>query len=470
MGTRLRNGVQVSLEIGPSTTRLRGILSKVIISFVVPTIVLFGSFAVIIDYLAQRELEKALGDRLKTVASAAATHVRVPLISTLGPGMENSGPHSLCRQRLTAVADNTQVARIYVFDSQFRSLCDTNEDVAIHTVYHKLALDSHELQILFREGNAQSSLLFEGDNGKLYKSGYALVASTDDTNDTLFVVGVDAPATYFQQLFSFRTTLISYGAGIVGIVLVIAIVFATFVTRPIRNLAAAAATMGRGELRSPIHSQSRDEIGVLAQVMEGMRKNLYTRDEHMQMMLSGIAHEIRNPLAGITLFAGILRNELAAEDPKQEHVQKIEKELAYLQTVVDEFLHYAKPNPLEKVKVDLQKLVIDAVELSQADANALGVELQATPTPCEVSANPNTIKRVLLNLIKNALQASSESENARVRVSTRCTNKYVAIDVWNNGPAIPEDVQTKMFQPFFTTKEKGDRSGSCLRQTGSFGL
>ena len=502
----------------------RTILTKVIAVFVIPSIILFAVFSVVIDYLAKQELETALGTRLKTVAGAAATHIRIPLVSPLVPGMENSAPYSLCQKRLRAVANATQVARIYVFDANYRSLCDTNPNVPIHTQYHKLALDTHELQNLFATGTAQSSLLFEGEDGKQYKSGYAAV-NTSDTRSQLknsekpqlqggasfpskrskggtppgaerigilehqstspqndrwrarppttpqmgahsifemastIAVGVDAPATYFSQLSSFRTTLVGYGAGMIGVVLFLAILFAAFVTRPIRDLTRASANMGKGDLLSPIRSRSRDEIGTLAQIMESMRQNLSARDEHMQMMLAGIAHEIRNPLAGIALFAGILRSEISSEDPKQAHVQKIEKELAYLQSVVNEFLDYAKRDSLETREIFMHDMITEVIALAQADANALKVSLSHEIPPCTIQGNPNIVRRILLNLIKNALQASSETERAYVRVSARPSEKQLIVDVWNNGPAIPKDVQKSMFQPFFTTKDKGTGLG-----------
>ena len=77
-----------------------------------------------------------------------------------------------------------------------------------------------------------------------------------------------------------------------------------------------------------------------------MRRQLAERDAKMQQMLAGIAHEVRNPLAGMTLFAGILSDELPAGDERRGHVEKIQRELGYLERVVNDFLEYARrPRP-----------------------------------------------------------------------------------------------------------------------------
>ncbi len=438
----------------PNISLHRTVWFKVVFAFVVPSFVLFSAFAIIVDYTAKRELESELGKRLTAVASAAATHVRAPLIAQLAPGMENNVQHEHCRRRLAAVAKTTQVTRIYVFDNQRRSYCDTESNVPIHLEYHKLGTDTHELSQVFATGEAQHSLLFEGVDGRPYKAGYAPVWMG---KQIAYVVGVDAPATYFTQLASFRRTLIAYGIAIVGILLGIALLVAALFTRPIRKLAKAAGRIGQGDFRAPIPVRSGDEIGALAAVMEGMRANLAARDERSQMMVSGIAHEIRNPLAGIALFAGILRKD--ASPGHRDHIARIENEIAYLEAVVGQFLDYAKRDRAEPTKVAVADIVDDVVTLCLPESKTMGVTLLKDQIDGTVLAEPTILKRILLNLIQNAMQATADDKNPTVRLSARQHKDTVAIEIWNCGPVIPDEVREKMFQPFFTTKQKGTGLG-----------
>jgi signal transduction histidine kinase len=176
-------------------------------------------------------------------------------------------------------------------------------------------------------------------------------------------------------------------------------------------------------------------------------------------MLSGIAHEVRNPLGGIELFAGILRDELDSGDDRRGHVQRIEKELAYLKAVVSDFLEYARRPALERSTLDLAELCADVVELARADADAAHVPLRidAEPTPCEVDSGQ--LRRAVLNLVRNAVQASAGVEGGEVCVTVRPQGQGAAISVINRGPPIPDEVREHMFEPFFTTREKGTGLG-----------
>src|SRR5205823_2501516 len=126
------------------------------------------------------------------------------------------------------------------------------------------------------------------------------------------------------------------------------------ITRPVRLLVAAARAIGEGDLARPIEVTSRDEVGFLAATLETMRGQLRARDERLQMMLAGIAHEVRNPLGGMELFAGLLREALDGQPERLQEVARIEREIRYLKAVVSEFLEYARRPALELDDVRLR--------------------------------------------------------------------------------------------------------------------
>ena len=94
--------------------------------------------------------------------------------------------------------------------------------------------------------------------------------------------------------------------------------------------------------------------------MTRMTTSLRTRDEHMQTMLAGIAHEVRNPLGGIELFGGLLKEDLEG-DPRQESVKKILSELGVLSRVVNDFLDYARKAPHQPTETPLQELSTEII-------------------------------------------------------------------------------------------------------------
>src|SRR5262249_19629859 len=162
----------------------------------------------------------------------------------------------------------------------------------------------------------------------------------------------------------------------------VSIFFASRLSRPLRSLVEAAQAIGRGDLARPITARGRDEVGFLAQTMEEMRSSIQARDRQMQMMLSGIAHEVRNPLGGIELYAGLLREDLVGDPKKLARVQRIERELAHLKNVVNDFLDYARKLPLDCAPIALGPYLEDVLGLVAADAAARGVS-----TAVEVAEN-----------------------------------------------------------------------------------
>ena len=121
--------------------------------------------------------------------------------------------------------------------------------------------------------------------------------------------------------------------------------------------------------------------------MDRMRIQLAERDAKMQQMLAGIAHEVRNPLAGMTLFAGILRDEVPETDERRGHVDKIQRELDYLERVVNDFLEYARRPKPELSVVAIADLFAEVIELAPTVLPiATGINNTAPTRPQRLSA------------------------------------------------------------------------------------
>jgi signal transduction histidine kinase len=441
------------------------ILVKLLLAFALPTVALFGVFAAVAHEVTRRDLDAELGSRLTAVAASAATQIRGKYLVELGPGDESDRGFQNVIAKLAAVAQATG-ARLYVFDRAFASRADTEPGVAIGTHYFQAELDRHELGRVFAAGAQVASVTFEGGDGRTYKAGYAPVYASDEPGAAIVLaIGAQAPAGYFDRLADLRRSLLGWGAALVSVVLVATLFAAALVTRPVRSLAAAAHRIGDGDLAAPVAVRSRDEIGVLAATMETMRGQLAERERALQQMLAGIAHEVRNPLAGMQLFTGILRDELPAGDERQGHVDRIASELGYLERVVSEFLDYARRPRPELAAVDGRGLVDEVVQLVAAEAEAAGLQIEAAGDGATVRADRGQLRRAVLNLARNAIQAATSAPAAvrgdgpHVRIAARATGDQVVLAVWNRGQAIEPAARARLFEPFFTTREKGTGLG-----------
>jgi signal transduction histidine kinase len=439
------------------------ILAKLLLTFTVPTAALFALFAFVAHEVMRRDLEAELGTRLAQLAASAATQISGKYLVDLEPGPEDRKLYEGNRRKLEEVRAATGVERIYIFDQDFRARVDTDEGVAIGTTYFQAQLDRAEVARVFA-GETASGVLFQGDDGAFYKAGYAPVTASDKDASIVLAVGVDASARFFDRLADLRRSLIVYGALLVTLLIGAAIVVATRLTRPIRHLAGAAERIGRGDLAAPIARTSGDEIGFLADTLEQMRRDLGARDQRMQAMLAGIAHEVRNPLGGIELWAGHLRDELPAGDERRGHVERIDRELGYLKAVVSDFLDYARRPALELAEQPLAPLVREVAELLAGEASAAGHILTVEAEPVQARFDRVQLRRALINLAKNAIQACAGQGRRAIRLSCRPGDGDgdgggAVLEVWNDGPAIPAEALARIYEPFFTTREKGTGLG-----------
>jgi signal transduction histidine kinase len=322
--------------------------------------------------------------------------------------------------------------------------------VGLGAAAHELGADAVELERAGRELRAVASPLFWGHDGRPYKRAYAPVLGPSGA--AVGFVVVEGSADYFEPLAAFRRrSLLAAGLGLLAVVLV-TMLLARQLTGPLDRLARAAERIGRGELGAPIAVETQDEVGLLAARLDEMRAALRARDERLQMMLAGIAHEVRNPLGGLELYAGLLRESLAGQPERLAEVARIEREVGYLGNVVNEFLEYARRPRVEPARVRLDQLFAEVKEV----AGAMGLRWDASPG-LDAAADRPQLRRALLNLIRNAVAAAGPE--GRVILEARAEAGRIKIEIRDNGPGVPEELRARIFDPFFTTRQQGTGLG-----------
>lgn len=170
-------------------------------------------------------------------------------------------------------------------------------------------------------------------------------------------------------------------------------------------------------------------------------------------LTSGIAHEIRNPLAGIKTAAQALLMEMSENDTGIGYLSRIVEEIDRLNKLLINFFEFAKPKKLKLETVSMQKVVEDAVYIIR-NANPDIRIFEFYPSgSINVQADYNLVKQVIINILLNAVQVFERT--GKIEISIKDGSKDVIVTISDNGPGISKKDLPRIFEPFFTTKTKG---------------
>ena len=178
---------------------------------------------------------------------------------------------------------------------------------------------------------------------------------------------------------------------------------------------------------------------------------------------AGMAHEIRNPLWSIKGTAEILRDGVAPDDPKLEFADILIKEVDRLNKVLEDFLRFARPEPVEHGRFSPNKAIEEVLELTRQQALRNRVEVEVVlAEDIEIPGRGEQIQQALLNLVLNALQVMPDG--GQLKVSSTVHGNEVGIHVSDSGPGIAMEDRERIFNPFVTTRDSGTGLGLAITQ------
>jgi len=181
---------------------------------------------------------------------------------------------------------------------------------------------------------------------------------------------------------------------------------------------------------------------------------------------AGLAHEIKNPLAGIKGAIDVIRDSVPPTDVHREILGDVLHEVDRIDKIVKDLLNYAKPKPPSQGDINLPEIVqriVTMVRKSQKNEN-FEIRIQQRGLIPGFTGDETQLEQVLLNLLLNAQSAMPGGGRVAVRLSYDRNQSAIRLEVRDNGPGIPEDILKKIFQPFFTTRTDGTGLGLAICQ------
>jgi len=261
------------------------------------------------------------------------------------------------------------------------------------------------------------------------------------------------------------------------VVLGLAVVFLRGFTSPVRALLTATRRLKTGDLDYRI-PKLHDEYGEVAESFNEMAVSLKEEQGRMQWaeqlfllgeMSGGLAHEIKNPLAGVkaSLEVLVMDGTLPAED--RDILSKSIEQIKKIEALLKNLLNFARPPKPQFMQVNVNDVLNSTITLAQrmplfTSTNGKGVKVVRLLDPriWEITADPLQLQQVFMNLIINAAEAMPNGGTVTVRTSYDPATRALQVSVTDTGEGVDPDVVDKIFQPFYTTKSKGSGLGLSI--------
>lgn len=253
------------------------------------------------------------------------------------------------------------------------------------------------------------------------------------------------------------------------------------VNKPITSIIDTMKKVEGGDLTVRFLARRRDEIGELASSLNSMLFELdKARGEiekcHLEEMqniekmatlgelAAAIAHEIKNPLAGISGAIQVLAEDFPVNDPRKEVITEVLSEIERLDKAVRDLLVFARPPELHPILTPLQPIIERAKKLIDLQAQKQGVIIKLIPGDDigEINVDPEQMQQVFLNILLNALQSMPAGGILTIATYLRTDKDEVEVAFSDTGQGIEEDALKNIFKPFFTTRHTGTGLGLAI--------
>ena len=354
---------------------------------------------------------------------------------------------------------------------------------------------------LLAHGNLQrvsSHLPVEGIPEEVWRSGRSNIGQTfeyaSDGIDMIgwftrvetgnLIAGVQKPkAAAFLSARDLFNKLLWVSLGLLLSTAVIGLIWSHRMARPLEQLSNATQEVAKGEFDIQVKTTSRDEIGNLAHSFNKMASELRDREKALRdaqaalvqsekmsafgQLSAGIAHEVKNPLAGILGYTQLSLKKVEKDTPVFSNLKTIEKETKRCNSIIGNLMKFARQEQAEFSPTEINQVVEDAIGIvaHQLGVNQVRIEKDLTEDLPDVMGNANQLQQVLMNIMINAQQAM-DGQPGTVRAATRLPEEgTLEIRISDTGPGLPEEIQKRIFEPFFTTKPAGKGTGLGLSVT-----
>jgi signal transduction histidine kinase len=374
-------------------------------------------------------------------------------------------------ERLLALCSQSEIFVTFLTDAWGRYLIHPEQGALIKHIEETIPVPFAQIEQLGSIGIVREYRLPQGE----VIAGIAPVGVAG----LLAIAQVPKRAAYLTTR-ALLTNLFYLSLGLLVFSALLSIAWSRVITRPLEQLTLATRELGQGHFDVSVQVHTRDEIRELADSFNAMATELDGREKSLQMtqaaliqaekmsafgqLGAGIAHEVKNPLAGILGLTQLALRRLDHDSPAHHNLELVEKETKRCQMIMENLLRFARKEEVAFDAVDVASVISDtaAIVEHQLGINQVNLKLELADNLPTVEGNANQLQQVLINLAINAQQAMKGVPGTVTIRTDLDTKGRLRIRVIDDGPGMPESTRDKVFEPFFSTKPSGEGTGLGL--------
>ncbi|MEW6267332.1 MAG: ATP-binding protein [Thermodesulfobacteriota bacterium] len=412
-----------------------------------------------------REQELIVGEMREKGHSIA----KLMAVSSVNLLLKND--YSTMKRYTEAIIMDKDIKYVIIMDPTGLVKMHTNLDLIGEFLSDDLAVNS-----LIRQDGIQKYRMGAGED--VYDITEPIIASDkSDLKLGIVRIGISTRKMY-SEIAKSRNRILFMGLIAILVGMLGSLIMGRTISRPIKKLVRSAQAISQGNLEVSLKVTSKDEVGLLTEAFRDMAEALKRNIQEMVKseklvtvgkMAAGLAHEVKNPLEAIKGSAEYLGKKYADDKTIGKFTAIIKEEIDEVVEFLDEYLQYAKPSKpsfsLKDVNVILEETLYLLDKL--VARKQIGVNRRMDPDLPLVLADSLQMKQVFLNIILNAIESMSSGGTLSIqtfRQKPEDRSDQVVIAISDTGKGIPPEYLGRIFDPFYTSKEKGSGLGLSISQ------
>lgn len=393
-----------------------------------------------------------LSEKVNSVSTLLASHINKNYLDLLEIGPLTGTTQKYFSNIFSVYLDAEPGSQVFIFDSRLRIV--VHSDAAFKYGSHESQIKLNEKEIFeLRVKHSVASLPFKGDDGKWYLWGFRRL-----TND--FWLCIKESASKLKKVDKLAVTFIYIGVAGIFLTLMLSLIIAKSISRPVDKLAEYSSQIGKGRFDIKPPQGMKGEFEALASAMNKMKNDLAENQNEKEKMLAQIAHEIRNPLGGIELLAGLTKEDLQMSGMNTEYIEKIIGEVYGLKKLITSFLEYGKPVPANPEKCNVRILAEEALNNFTDQLTKKNIKVEKKIVRENIYFDKGHLKQIFMNIFTNSIELMNNGGYITIESCSEKNNWKIMIS--DNGPGISSENILSVFEPFFTTKKNGTGLGLAV--------